>query len=75
MVVGDDDVWHGEEGGVHDAGRPGEEEDAPGRLGQRHQHHPARVDQLTNHVHGPGTVREIDETYTGWPIRLITRYC
>ncbi len=60
MVVRHQEVRHGEERGVHDAGGPREEEDAPLGPGGRHQHHPHAVDQLAADVDrlGPGAGEE-----------------
>ena len=46
----DEQIWHGEERGVHDSRRPREDEHAPLGLSQRHEHHPHAVDQLAADV-------------------------
>ena len=56
MIVSDEQVWHREEGGVHDPSRPGEEQDAPLGLGQSHEDHSDAVHQLTTDVDRPGPV-------------------
>ena len=50
VVVGDDDVWHGEEGGVHDPCCPGEDQDRPLGAGEGEADHARGVDQLAADV-------------------------
>ena len=49
--MGDEEVGHGEERGVHDAGAGGEDDDGHAVPQGGHEHHTQGVHQLTADVH------------------------
>ena len=49
--MGHQEVGHGEQGRVHDAGRPREDDDAQFAARRCHADHSHRVHQLTAHIH------------------------
>ena len=53
MVVSHQQVGHGEQGGVHDAGAGGEDDDGDAVTQRRHEHHADGVHQLAADIHGP----------------------
>ena len=54
VVVGHQEVGHGEEGGVHHPGAAGEDEDGPLGPGEGETDHPQGVNELPAHVHRLG---------------------
>ena len=58
MVMCDEQVGHSKEGRVHDACRPGEEDNADGVLRQCHQHHAATVEEQSADVDLPRSERQ-----------------
>ena len=54
VVVSDNDVWHGEEGRVHDACWPREDQNTPFGSGEGHKDHAHAIHQLATYIDGFG---------------------